>query len=71
MLILGLYKRDAISDESVDNNDYMLCEAYKMALEGSIDDLFEDYEPKIIRDKYYSGKDQSSGDGEAEVSPFS
>lgn len=71
LLILGLYKRDAISDESVDNNDYMLCEAYKMALEGSIDDLFEDYEPKIIRDKYYSGKDQSSGDGEAEVSPFS
>ncbi|HEY9299339.1 MAG TPA: hypothetical protein VIQ31_23855, partial [Phormidium sp.] len=71
LLILGLYKRDAISDESVDNNDYMLCEAYKMALEGSIEDLFEDYEPKIIRDKYYSGKDQSSGDGEAEVSPFS
>ncbi len=71
LLILGLYKRDAISDESVDDNDYMLCEAYKMALEGSIDDLFEDYEPKIIRDKYYSGKDQSSGDGEAEVSPFS
>lgn len=71
LLILGLYKRDAISDESVDDNDYMLCEAYKMALEGSIEDLFEDYEPKIIRDKYYSGKDQSSGDGEAEVSPFS
>ena len=71
LLILGLYKRDAISDESVDDNDYMLCEAYKMALEGSIKDLFEDYEPKIIRDKYYSGKDQSSGDGEAEVSPFS
>ena len=71
LLILGLYKRDAISDESVDNNDYMLCEAYKMALEGSIEDLFEDYEPKIIRDKYYSGKHQSSGDGEAEVSPFS
>lgn len=71
LLILGLYKRDAISDESVDNNDYMLCEAYKMALEGSIEDLFEDYEPKIIRDKYYSGKNQSSGDGEAEVSPFS
>lgn len=71
LLILGLYQRDAISDESVDDNDYMLCEAYKMALEGSIDDLFEDYEPKIIRDKYYSGKDQSSGDGEAEVSPFS
>lgn len=71
LLILGLYKRDAISDESVDNNDYMLCEAYKMALEGSIDDLFEEYEPKIIRDKYYSGKDQSNGDEEAEVSPFS
>jgi hypothetical protein len=71
LLILGLYKRDAISDESVDNNDYMLCEAYKMALDGSIDDLFEDYEPKIIRDKYYSGKDQSNADSEAEVSPFS
>jgi hypothetical protein len=71
LLILGLYKRDAISDESVDNNDYMLCEAYKMALQGTIENLFEDYEPKIIRDKYYSGKDQSNGDGEAEVSPFS
>ncbi|MEG3987965.1 reverse transcriptase domain-containing protein [Microcoleus sp. S28C3] len=71
LLILGLYKRDAISDESVDNNDYMLCEAYKMALQGTIEDLFENYEPKIIRDKYYSGKDQSNGDGEAKVSPFS
>lgn len=71
LLILGLYKRDAISDESVDNNDYMLREAYKMALDGSIDHLFEDYEPKIIRDKYYSGKDQSNAHSEAEVSPFS
>ena len=70
LLILGLYKRDAINDEPLDKNDYMLCEAYKMALEGRIEDLFESYEPKIIRDKYYSGKDQSNGDGEAEVSPF-
>lgn len=71
LLILGLYKRDAINDEPVDENDYMLCEAYKIALEGSIEDLFESYEPKIIRDKYYSGKDQSNGNGEADVSPFS
>jgi hypothetical protein len=74
LLILGLYKRgDMIIDEPIDENDYMLCEAYKIALEGegSIEDLFESDEPKIIRDKYYSGKDQSNGDGEAKVSPFS
>ncbi|OCR01739.1 hypothetical protein BCD67_14055 [Oscillatoriales cyanobacterium USR001] len=72
LLILGRYKRgDMIIDEPIDENDYMLCEAKKIALGESIDDLFESYEPKIIRDKYYSGKDQSNGGNEANVSPFS
>ena len=43
----------------------------RLTPKGTIENLFEDDEPKIIRDKYYSGKDQSNGDGEAEVSPFS
>lgn len=60
LLILGLYDKKSVGEEFVDRGDYMLREARDMALEGNSSDLFAYYEPKIIRDKYYSGKRQSN-----------
>ena len=40
-------------------SDYLLREVHNIALTDSIEDLFEKQEPKIIREKYYSGKHPS------------
>lgn len=65
ILILGLHEQEeAIEALSSDrNDDYLLREAINMAFEGSVTDLFEYQEPKIIREKYYSGK-RSNTEGE-------
>lgn len=59
ILILGLYdqQQEAIYDLLNDiNDDYLLREAITIAVEGPEIDLFNQQEPKIIREKYYSGK---------------
>ncbi|ERT09637.1 reverse transcriptase family protein [Lyngbya aestuarii BL J] len=60
ILILGMYDKKINMEVLGEDSDYMLDEAFKVALEGSDSDLFEYEEPKIIRDKYYSGKRQSN-----------
>ncbi|MBW4495671.1 MAG: hypothetical protein KME26_21830 [Oscillatoria princeps RMCB-10] len=65
ILILGLYAPDAICEGPENDDDYLFREARKMAIEGSVKDLFDSPEPKIIREKYYSGKSKA-GMGEEE-----
>lgn len=64
LLILGQYKPEDISDEMfVDNNgDYMLTEVGNIVSKGGSKVLFEHQEPKIIRDKYYSGTRQTGSE---------
>ncbi|MBD2196295.1 MULTISPECIES: RNA-directed DNA polymerase [Calothrix] len=65
LLILGQYKREDIIYEVLENEtDYILDEASNMALEGGLENLFQQEEPSIIRHKYYSGKRQSSWNSE-------
>jgi hypothetical protein len=66
ILILGMYDKKINMEVLGKDSDYMLDEALKVALEGSDSDLFEYEEPKIIRDKYYSGKRKSNADGESD-----
>ena len=66
ILILGMYDKKINMEVLGKDSDYMLDEALKVALEGSNSDLFEYEEPKIIRDRYYSGKRQSNADGESD-----
>ena len=49
----------------------MCLQSYKMALEGSIEDLLRRLRTQNNPDRCIVVQDQSSGDGEAEVSPFS
>ncbi|KMW70669.1 hypothetical protein WN50_33525 [Limnoraphis robusta CS-951] len=67
ILILGMYDKEINREVLGKDSDYMLDEALKVAREGSNSDLFEYEEPKIIRDKYYSGKRQFKADGESEL----
>lgn len=72
ILILGLDKTDFLSNDTelLNSDDSMLREAKRLALTGNISELFEDPEPKILRDKYYSGKRQPERGGESDVSPM-
>ncbi len=45
-----------------DNGDYMLTEVGNIVSKGGIKVLFEHQEPKIIRDKYYSGTRQTGSE---------
>lgn len=71
IVILGLYETDLVSNDTelLNSDDYMLREAKRLALTGNISELFEEPEPKILRDKYYSGKQQPERGGESDVSP--
>jgi SAM-dependent methyltransferase len=66
ILILGMYDKEINMEVLGEDSDYMLDEAFNVALEGSDSDLFEYEEPKIIRDKYYSGKRQSNASSESD-----
>lgn len=64
LLILGQYKPEYISNEIfVDNNgDYMLTEVGNILSKDGSKVLFKHQEPKIIRDKYYSGTRQTGSE---------
>ncbi|NEP77243.1 MAG: RNA-directed DNA polymerase [Okeania sp. SIO3B3] len=69
ILILAMYGNQAIIEESIDSNDYMLRAARDIALEGSesVYELLSNEEPKVIREKYYSTKRFAGTDGEVDL----
>jgi len=64
ILILGLHDRKDILEQQTGSNDYMLRDAFDIALEGNISELFEEYEPSVIRQNYYSAKISNNTDEE-------
>ncbi|AOX03324.1 hypothetical protein BJP34_31270 [Moorena producens PAL-8-15-08-1] len=65
LLILGQFEPKAVEEFQVNRNDPMLVTARNLALEGNRSDIFDLPEPKIIRQKYYSG--QAPNDSDQEV----
>ncbi|MGD1716848.1 RNA-directed DNA polymerase [Dapis sp. BLCC M172] len=67
ILILAMYDNQAMIEE-IDSSDYMLKTAYDIALEGSesVQELLNNEEPKVIREKYYSTKKLGGADGEVD-----
>jgi hypothetical protein len=66
ILILGLHDPTAIPDNiDTNGNDYLLRDALDLALEENPSDLFEEYEPPVIRQNYYSAKTSSNTNEEA------
>ena len=63
ILILGMHAPDAISNvlTQKDNEDYLIRDALKLALEGKVSELFKEDEPAIVR-KYYSVKRATAGE---------
>lgn len=64
ILILGIHAPDAISNISLlpkDNDDYLIHDALKLALEGKVSELFKENEPAIVRD-YYNVKKAAGED---------
>ncbi len=56
ILILGQFDQNAVPEFSVDVNDPMLVDARDLALQGNPSEIFDLSEPKILREKYYSGQ---------------
>ncbi len=65
LLILGQFEPKAVEQFQVNRNDPMLVSAKNLALEGNPSAIFDLPEPKIIRQKYYSG--QAPNDSDQEV----
>lgn len=63
ILILGMHDPDAISNilPLEDNDDYLIRDALKLALEGKVSELFKENEPAIVRD-YYNVKKAAAGE---------
>ena len=59
-----MYDSQLVQEELIESEDYLLEEAYHLALEGSVGELFSYQEPEIIRQKYYTGKRPSQIDDE-------
>lgn len=64
-MILGQFEPKAVEQFQVNRNDPMLVSAKNLALEGNPSAIFDLPEPKIIRQKYYSG--QAPNDSDQEV----
>lgn len=63
ILILGLYDSSALSKVTLskeEENDYLIKDAYDIAIKGKVSELFKDIEPRIIR-QYYNTKQYSVG----------
>ena len=54
VLLLGKCNPDAVTDPA--NNDYLLHYAYQLVLDREVDRLFDEEEPDIIRNSFYSGE---------------
>ncbi|NET67184.1 MAG: hypothetical protein F6K63_23470 [Moorea sp. SIO1G6] len=65
LLILGQFEPKAVEELQVNRNDPMLVTAKNLALEGNPSAIFDLPEPKIIRQKYYSGQAPNDSDQEA------
>ena len=66
VLILGMCRPESISNFYISDNNYMLDVALEIALEGNPSELFEEYEPAIVR-QYYSGQRAVITDEEREM----
>lgn len=72
ILILGMHAPDAISNlliSSKDNDDYLIRDALKLALEGKVSDLFKENEPAIVRN-YYNVKKAAAGEDKPHYSLY-
>ncbi|MGD1803936.1 hypothetical protein ACP6PL_00630 [Dapis sp. BLCC M126] len=69
ILILAMYDNQVMIEESIDSSDCMLKAAHYIALEGSenVQELLNNEEPKVIREKYYSTKKLGGTDGEVDL----
>jgi hypothetical protein len=64
ILILGLHDKKASPELQTSSNDYLIRDALDIALEETTSDLFEEYEPLVIRQNYYSVKISNNTDEE-------
>jgi hypothetical protein len=55
VLLLGRCNPDAIAADCI-NHDYLLHNAYRIVSDGTVDQLFGEEEPDIIRESFYSGE---------------
>ena len=56
LLILSLYDIDSIKDVSIDEDNFLICAARDIILEGRTKALFDYEEPEILRRTFYSGR---------------
>lgn len=56
ILILGFYEQIDLEDNNFEDSDFIIKDCVEILRQGRLEELFQDVEPKIIRDKYYSNK---------------